>query len=94
MLVMNQYHVISQRVTTTDLVTTSFADNLSTSAVMLPLQVFDYNANPENNKTKHTNKIFIQTSKFSINRHIPMQINMMPYMRSGPWTEIPMVSIT
>ena len=55
MLVMNQYHVISQRVTTTDLVTTLFADNLSTSAVMLPLQVFDYNANPENNKTKHTN---------------------------------------
>ena len=78
MLVMNQYHVISQRVTTTDLVTTLFADNLSTTAVMLPFQVFDDNAIPENNKTKQTYKIFIQAYKFSFYEQIPMQINRMP----------------
>ena len=56
MLAMDHYHVISQRVTTTDLVTTLFANNLSTTAVMLPLQVVEYNAIPEKNKTKQTNK--------------------------------------
>ena len=78
MLAMHHYHVISQRVTTTDLVTTLFANNLSTTAVMLPLQVVEYNAIPEKNKTRHTDRIFIQTSKFSFNEQIPMPINTKP----------------
>ena len=53
MLAMHHYHVISQRVTKTDSVTTLFANILSTTVVMLPLQVLEDNADPEKNKTKH-----------------------------------------
>jgi hypothetical protein len=60
MLVMHQFNVISPEATTRDFVTTLFAHNLSTTAVMLLLQVVKDNAIPENNKTKHTYKIFIQ----------------------------------
>ena len=49
-----------QKSKTRDLVTTSFAHSLSTTAVMILLQVVKDNAIPENNKTKHTYKIFIQ----------------------------------
>ena len=59
MLTMNYFHVISQRVNTTNLVTTLFAHNLGTTAVMLPLQVFEDNVIPENNKTQHTVQTFI-----------------------------------
>ena len=58
---MHQSKVISPRVTTKDLVTTLFAHNLSTTAVMLNLQVLEDNVDPEKNKTKHTYRIFIQT---------------------------------
>ena len=60
MLVMHQFNVIFPEATTRDFVTTLFAHNLSTTAVMLLLQVVKDNAIPENNKTKHTYKIFIQ----------------------------------
>ena len=78
MLAMHYSHVISSRVTTTDLVTTLFAHNLGTTAVMLPFQVFEDNVIPENNKTQHTVNILFQAYKFPFNEQIMMQINMMP----------------
>ena len=41
---------------------------------MLLLQVVKDNAIPENNKTKHTDQIFIQAYKFSFNEQILMEI--------------------
>ena len=60
MLAMYHSHVISSRVTTTDLVTTLFAHILCTIAVMLLLHVVKDDTIPENNKTKQTYIIFIQ----------------------------------
>ena len=71
MLAMNHSYVISSRVTTTDLVTTLLAHILYTTAVMLLLQVVEDNAIPENNKTIHTDQIFIQAYKFSFIEQIP-----------------------
>ena len=70
---MHQSKVISPRVTTKDLVTTLFAHNLSTTAVMLNLQVLEDNVDPEKNKTKHTYRIVIQTYTFSVN-NVPILI--------------------
>ena len=67
MLAVHQSNVISSSVTRRDLVTTLFAYNLSTIAVMLPLQGLEDNEDPEKNKTKHKDYVFIQTKKFSFN---------------------------
>ena len=76
MLAMHHYHVISRRVTKTDLVTTMLANNLSTTVAMLPRQVLEDDAIPEKNKTNNTDRILVQTYTFSLNEQI-----LIPYLK-------------